>query len=76
MATACDSRIALLLSLLYQHWQVKSFRVLQQEAVLATLNKEDTILILPTGTCHFDMQTCKQSYCNNFSSLAVISFGT
>ena len=55
MATASDSRIALVLSLLYQHWQVKSFRALQQEAVLATLEKEDTILILPTGT-HADMQ--------------------
>ena len=49
MATTSDSRVSLLLSLIYQHWQAKSFRALQQEAVLATLDKEDTVLILPTG---------------------------
>lgn len=38
-----------LLQLLLQYWQVNSFRALQQEAVLATLQQQDTILILSTG---------------------------
>lgn len=44
-----DTTSAALLSLLQQYWQVKSFRALQKEAVLATVDKQDTILILPTG---------------------------
>ncbi len=36
--------------LLQQYWQVSRFRALQQEAVTATMDRQDTILILSTGT--------------------------
>lgn len=42
-------RNAILQQLLQQYWQATSFRDLQQEAVTATIDKEDIILILSTG---------------------------
>lgn len=51
-----DSKSAVMLGLLQQYWQANAFRALQQEAVSATLKKEDTILILPTGTCELEAQ--------------------
>ncbi|KAL0028412.1 hypothetical protein WJX77_004638 [Trebouxia sp. C0004] len=35
--------------LLQQHWQVSKFRALQQEAVTATIERQDAVLILSTG---------------------------
>lgn len=58
MTAVTDGQTASLLSLLYQHWQVKTFRALQQEAVRATLDKQDIVLILPTGTC---ILVCRQT---------------
>ena len=37
-------------ALLYQHWQADSFRALQLEAITATLQGRDSLVILPTGT--------------------------
>ena len=39
-----------LLHVLQQHWQHSSFRPLQEEAVTATLEGKDLLLILPTGS--------------------------
>jgi len=36
--------------LLQQYWQVSKFRALQMEAVTATIDRQDAVLILSTGT--------------------------
>ena len=72
MATVPDSRTASLLSLLYQYWQVRNFRALQQEAVLATLDKEDTILILPTGTCLLMYRHARRALWNTSAAMTAI----
>ena len=36
-------------SLLIQHWKVDHFRPLQEEICCSTLNRKDSLVLLPTG---------------------------
>ena len=47
---ADNGRNTTLHRLLQQYWQVSKFRALQQEAVTATIDRQDAVLILSTGT--------------------------
>ena len=60
-------------ALLHQHWQTDNFRALQLEAISATLQGRDSLVILPTGMQL--LRPCRCIFLNNrptFTSSSVL----